>query len=363
MYTPHPTTLSDHENSAQQTLPAAHWAYLFGGAADELTLRKNTTAWQHIELLPRVLRSVQGGHTRIQLFGREYAHPILVAPMAYQQLAHPAGELATALAAAALEAGFVCSTQASTSLENIAELYLPEQGRGPLWFQLYMQHEREFTLELVQRAEQAGYEALVLTVDAPVSGVRDRERQHSFALPAGIEAVNLKHQPLHAPTPFSKSGSVLFDHHMAHAPTWTDVDWLASHTRLPVILKGITHPADATSAIEHGAQGLIVSNHGGRVLDTMPATATVLPSIVKAVHDRVPVLVDGGLRRGSDVFKAVALGATAVLVGRPVLHGLVNQGAQGVAHVLRLLRDELEITMALCGCATLAQVDESMIGG
>lgn len=362
MHTPHPTTLADHENLAQKALPPACSAYLFGGAADELTLKKNATAWQHIELLPRVLRPMVGGHTRIQLFGREYAHPVLVAPMAYQQLAHPEGELASALAAAALGAGFVCSTQASASLENIAELYLPEQGRGPLWFQLYMQHEREVTLELVQRAEQAGYEALVLTVDAPVSGVRDRERQHGFALPADIEAVNLKQQTPKVPSSHRNGSSPLFDHHMAQAPTWEDVDWLASHTRLPVILKGITHPADARLTIEHGAQGLIVSNHGGRVLDTMPATAAVLPSIVKTVDGRVPVLVDGGLRRGSDVFKAVAMGATAVLVGRPVLHGLVNQGAQGVAHVLRLLHDELEITMALCGCANLAQVDESMIG-
>jgi 4-hydroxymandelate oxidase len=377
MHPPNPATqqavtLADHARLAQQAMEPAYWAYLCGGAGDELTLQKNVTAWQHIELLPRVLRPVGGGHTRIQLLGHEYAHPILVAPMAYQKLAHPDGELATAVAAAALGAGFSCSTQTSTSMEAIAKVYLPEPGRGPMWFQLYMQPDRNCTLKLVQGAEQAGYEALVLTVDAPVSGVRDREREHGFTLPAGIEAVNLnelKSRPngfantstTTSTTSPSTGASPLFDHLMKQAPTWADVEWLASHTRLPLILKGITHPADARLAIHHGAQGLIVSNHGGRVLDTMPATARVLPAVVHAVAGRVPVMVDGGIRRGSDVFKALAMGASAVLVGRPVLHGLINQGAHGVAHVLRLLRDELEITMALCGCATIEQIENSLI--
>jgi 4-hydroxymandelate oxidase len=353
-------SLADHEAHAGQVLDDNANAYLNGGAADEITLRENQQAWQHLRLAPRVLRPLEGGHTRVPLLGRTLAHPILIAPMAYQRLAHPHGELATALAAAALGAGLVLSTQASTTLEEVAQLVLKDPDRGPLWFQLYLQHDRGFTRELVQRAEAAGYEALVLTVDAPVSGVRDRERRAGFVLPPGIAAVNLnglRPPPVHALLP---GQSALFDHLLTHAPTWDDVDWLRSITHLPLLLKGITHPVDARLALEHGAAGVIVSNHGGRTLDTMPSTAELLPAVVQAVDGALPVLVDGGIRRGTDVLKAMALGASAVLVGRPVIHGLANAGAQGVAQVLRLLRDELEIAMALCGCRTLEQAAEML---
>lgn len=347
-------SLADHEHHARLVLGDSVWAYFNGGAADEITLRANTQAWQGIELLPRVMRPLAGGHTRVNLLGRELAHPILVAPMAYQHLAHPHGEQATALAAAALGAGLVLSTQASTLLEDVARAFLPDAGRGPLWFQLYLQPGRGFTRELVQRAEAAGFEALVLTVDAPVNGVRDRERRAGFRLPAGVSAVNLaglRESDTAAPT---TGHSAVFDHLMTHAPTWDDIAWLRSVTRLPVLIKGVVHPLDARQALDCGAAGLIVSNHGGRTLDTMPATAALLPRVVQAVAGDAPVLVDGGIRRGTDVLKAMALGASAVLVGRPVLHGLANAGATGVAHVLRLLRDELEIAMALTGCRTLA---------
>jgi 4-hydroxymandelate oxidase len=275
--------------------------------------------------------------------------------MAYQHLAHPHGEMATALAAAALGAGLVLSTQSSTPLEDVARLVLADPDRGPLWFQLYLQADRGFTRELVQRAEAAGYEALVLTVDAPVQGVRDRERRTAFQLPPDISAVNLR--GLRAPETrvLLPGQSALFDDLLTHAPTWDDVAWLRQQTRLPVLLKGISHPDDARQAVRCGAAGLIVSNHGGRTLDTVPATAQLLPAIVQAVGGDLPVLVDGGLRRGTDVLKAIALGASAVLVGRPVLHGLTNAGATGVAHVIRLLRDELEMAMALTGCRTLAE--------
>lgn len=346
------STLADHEQLARLAALPSHWAYLNGGAADEITKRKNVHAWQNMELLPRVLQPLDNLHTQIELLGRLYPHPVFVAPMAYQQLAHPDGELASALAAAAQGAGFVCSTQSSTLLEDVAAVYLPEYGRGPLWFQLYMLHDRGFTLELVKRAERAGYEAIVLTVDAPVSGVRDNERQHDFKLPEHIRAINLQGLAPQTLTPHAI---------LKQAPTWKDVAWLAAHTRLPVLLKGITHPADAGLAIEHGAKGVIVSNHGGRTLDTMPATASVLQSVVQTVAGRVPVLVDGGIRRGTDVLKAIALGADAVLVGRPVLHGLINAGAPGVAHVLRLLKDELEIAMALCGCTSPDQINTRLI--
>jgi 4-hydroxymandelate oxidase len=347
-------SLADHEHHAREKISEAVWAYFNGGAADEITLHANARAWQGLELLPRVMRPLAGGHTRIELLGRTLAHPVLVAPMAYQSLAHPLGELATALAAAALGAGLVLSTQASTRLEHVARAYLPDPGRGPLWFQLYLQPDRGFTQELVQRAESAGFEALVLTVDAPVSGARDAERRAGFLLPPHVSAVNLQGMP-QALAPTSSPGhSALFDGLLAHAPTWEDVAWLRSITRLPVLLKGVVHPDDARQALGCGAAGLIVSNHGGRTLDTVPATAALLPRVLQAVAGDAPVLVDGGIRRGTDVLKAMGLGASAVLIGRPVLHGLANAGATGVAHVLRLLRDELEVAMALTGCRTLA---------
>lgn len=346
-------SLPDHEVLARQNLDIKAQAYFDGGAADETTLRENLQAWQGLKLITRVLRPLAGGHTRVALLGRSLAHPILVAPMAHQRLAHPQGELGTALACAAQGAGLVLSTQASTPLEDVARLVLTEPDRGPLWFQLYLQHDRAFTQDLVRRAEAAGFEALVVTVDAPVNGVRDRERRTGFTLPPGVSSVNLQGRQPAAVVHLQPGQSALFDDLLTHAPTWDDIAWLRSITRLPVLLKGITHPADALLAMEHGAAGIIVSNHGGRTLDTLPATAELLPAVVQAVNGAVPVLVDGGIRRGTDVLKAMALGASAVLVGRPVLHGLANGGAQGVAHVLRLLRDELEIAMALCGCREL----------
>ncbi|MBP6305753.1 MAG: alpha-hydroxy-acid oxidizing protein [Giesbergeria sp.] len=359
---PHSTaSLADHEHWARQTLDANAWAYFSGGAADEITLRANRSAWDDITLQPRVLQALAGGHTQIQLLGRTLAHPILLAPIAFQKMAHPDGELASAVAAAALGAGMVLSTQSSTPLEAVAAAMLGDSGRGALWFQLYLQHDRGFTRQLVQRAEAAGYEALVLTVDAPTSGTRDRERRAGFRLPPGISAVNLAGL---APPPRAElrpGQSALFDDLLRHAPTWDDVAWLQSITQLPVLLKGVLHQGDARQAAALGVAGLIVSNHGGRTLDTAPATAHALPSIANAVHGALPLLVDGGIRRGTDVLKAMALGASAVLLGRPAIYGLAHAGAAGVAHVLRLLRDELEIAMALTGCRTLAQATPALL--
>lgn len=354
------TTLADHERHARGVLDVPTWAYLCGAAADELTFARNVEAWRALELLPRVLKPLAGGHTRVELLGRTLTHPILVAPMAYQRLAHPQGEHATALAAAALGAGLVFSTQASMPLDEIAAAFLPEPGRGPLWFQLYLQPDRAFTRELVRRAELAGFEALVLTVDAPVQGTRDSERRANFRLPAHVSAVNLAGMPPPPARPLSAGESALFDDLLTHAPNWDDVVWLRSITRLPVLLKGVLHPEDARQAVGCGVAGLIVSNHGGRTLDTAIPTAHALPRIAEAVQGDVPLLVDGGIRRGTDVLKAIGLGASAVLVGRPILHGLANAGATGVAHVLRLLRDELEIAMALTGCRTLTEAPSTL---
>lgn len=349
-------TLADHERHARKLLDDNAWAYFSGGAADEITLRANRSAWDEIHLSSRVLRNLVGGHTRMRLLGRTIAHPILLAPVAFQRMAHSDGELATAYAASMQRAGLVLSTQASTPLEQVAQAVLSEPLHGPLWFQLYFQHDRGFTRELIQRAEQAGYEALVVTVDAPSSGARDRERRAGFRLPPGISAVNLAGLPPLRPVFLEAHQSRMFDGLMATAPTWSDIEWLQGITRLPILLKGIMHEDDARLASKIGLSGIIVSNHGGRTLDTVPATAAVLPRIRAAIAGELPILIDGGIRRGTDVLKAIALGAAAVLIGRPYVFRLTNAGAMGVSHVLRLLRDELEIAMALCGCSTLEDV-------
>ena len=353
--------VADHELLAQQQLDANAWAYFSGGAADEITLGANRRAWDQLTLQPRVLRALAGGHTRTELLGRTLSHPILLAPVAYQCMAHPDGELASAYAAAALGAGMVLSTQSSTPIEAVAQAMHGDPDSGPLWFQLYVQHDRGFTRELVRRVETAGAEALVLTVDAPCSGARDRERRAGFRLPAGISAVHLAGLPPAPVQPLAPGHSALFDGLLQHAPTWDDVQWLQSVTRLPVLLKGVLHPLDAAQAARLQVAGLVVSNHGGRTLDTAPATAHALARMADAVQGALPLLVDGGIRRGTDVLKAVALGATAVLLGRPAIYGLAHAGAVGVAHVLRLLRDELEIAMALTGCSTLAQASPALL--
>ena len=249
------------------------------------------------------------------------------------------------------------STQASVELEAIAA-----QAQAPLWFQLYIQPDREFTAALIRRAESAGYQALVLTVDAPVNGVRNREQRAGFALPAGVEAVNLRGmRPLQAQADSQNSSLLLGGPLLAAAPTWADLTWLREQTRLPILLKGVMSGVDAEQALAAGVDGLIVSNHGGRTLDGLPATIDVLPEIAAAVQGRVPLLLDGGIRRGSDILKALALGADAVLVGRPYVFGLAAAGAVGVAHVLQLLRAELEVAMALTGCADLASIGPDVI--
>ncbi|HYD14810.1 MAG TPA: alpha-hydroxy acid oxidase [Hyphomicrobium sp.] len=352
---PGPVCLADYERLAEQRLDANAWAYFAGGAADEITLRWNREAFDALAIRPRVLSGGAGGHTRLTLLGREHLHPIFVAPMAYQKLADKAGECATAAAAAAQDACMVLSMQASVPLEEAAQA-----GATCRWFQLYMQPAREATLRLVRRAEAAGYEALVVTVDAPINGVRNREHRVGFRLPPGIAAENLKDIP-QVLAPVEPGGSAIFDRFMAAAPTWDDLAWLVVETKLPVVVKGILTPEDAVRAIEARVAGIIVSNHGGRTLDTLPATIDVLPGIATAVGGRVPLLLDGGIRRGTDVLKALALGASAVLVGRAVIYGLAVSGAYGVAHVLRLLRDEFEGAMALAGCRTLADIGPHLV--
>ncbi len=354
-------TLSDHAHHALSRLDANALAYFNGGAADEISLRANRCAWDDLYLVPRVLRDMRGGHTRQALLGRTLAHPILLAPVAYQRLAHPDGELAMAHAAAALGAGLVLSMQASVAMLAVSRVILPAPDRGPLWFQLYMQHDRGFVQELVRRAEHAGYEALVLTVDAPVHGARDRERRAGFQLPPDVSAVNLS-DITRTPAPQADNADTgLCGGLIDIAPTWDDIRWLQQQTKLPILLKGVLHEDDARMARDAGLAGLVVSNHGGRTLDTAIPSAWALPRIAQALAGSMPIMVDGGIRRGTDVLKAIALGATAVMIGRPAIHGLANAGAVGVAHVLRLLRDELEIAMALSGCARLSDATSTLL--
>lgn len=345
-------TLADHEALARQNLPPATWAYVAGGAADGHTLLANTTAWQHLGLRPRVLPTTRELDTRITLWGRTHPTPLLVAPMAQHNAVHPDAERATALAASALGVGLVLSTQSHTPLEEVAHTYRPAPGQGPLWFQLYPHPDKGWVLALALRAQAAGYGALVLTVDAPVQGVRDMERRSGWQ---GMPSGGFAH-----PEP-SRPGAGDVATLLAQAWSWDDVAWLQAQVHLPVLLKGISHPADARQACRLGIAGVVVSNHGARTLDTVPPTAQVLQEVVQAVQGDGVVLVDGGIRRGTDVVKALACGAQAVLVGRPVLYGLANAGATGAAHVLRTLLDETQAAMALCGCTTTDALDINLL--
>jgi 4-hydroxymandelate oxidase len=327
-------------------------------AADNLTARANIEAWQNITLMPRVLKNFRGSHTHSTLLGRRAPCPIFTAPMAYQRLAHPQGETALAMAAAVQGAGVVLSTQTSTPMKEVAKVVLNDPNCGPLWFQLYLQHDEVFNRNFIKDIEAAGFEAIVLTVDAPINGMRDNERRAGFKLPKDVFPVHLKDLPV-LPVKQDSINTIL--DLMNYAPDWAGVEKLLSMTKLPVLIKGIAHPEDAKLAKKLKVQGIIVSNHGGRTLDTVAPTALLLPGIVRAVKGSMPVIVDGGIRRGTDILKAIALGASAVMVGRPLVYALACEGVYGVAHAVKLLRDEFEIAMALCGCKTIQDIDDTIL--
>lgn len=346
-------SLPDYAAHFARRAPPAVRAFVDGAAADGLTAQRNRAAFDDVSLLPRVLRDMNGASAVLELLGQRHPYPILAAPTAYHRLVHPEGEVATARACGLTGTALVASTLASMPLEAMAAA-----TPAPLWFQLYVQPRWEDTLALARRAEAAGCTALMLTVDAPVSGIRNMEQRGGFHLPDDVRAVNLPASP---PPPPAGVGSPVFQGLLESAPGWSTVERLCRDTALPVLLKGILHPDDAARAVEAGCGGVVVSNHGGRVLDTAPPALTMLPKVVARVKGRVPVLMDGGIRRGTDIVKALALGARAVLVGRPVLHALGVGGLAGVAHMFTLLQTELEAAMALTGCRTLADIDRAML--
>ena len=338
--------VDDYEEAARERLEPEVYGYVAGGAGDEHTLRGNAAAFERWELRPRVLVDVGSVTTATTVLGSEVALPVLVAPTAFQRLCDPEGELATARAAASAGTVMTLSTLSSVTP---AELAAAVPG-AVQWFQLYWSRDRGFTQGLVEAAVEAGFAALMLTVDLPVAGRRERDVRAAFALPDDLPLPNLPealrranfHQALHA---------VVDD-----TLTWRDLEWLRSICPLPMVVKGVLTAEDALLAAEHGAAAVVVSNHGGRQLDGVPPTLDVVPEVVEAVGERVEVLVDGGIRRGTDVLKALALGARATLTGRAVLFGLAADGEQGVADVLRLLRDELELGLKLLGCTSPAEV-------
>lgn len=348
----------DFEAIARELLPKMAYDYYVSGANDQITLCENRSAFGRIELFPRVMVDVSQIDTRTSLFGVPLSVPFMIAPTAFQRMAHPDGELATARAARAQGVAMCVSTIASTTLEDVAAA-----APDVRWFQVYVYKDREITRRLVARAEAAGYQALALTVDTPKFGRRYADVRNGFHLPPGITVANFADAGLEQlGTASGESGlaaysASLFDPSL----TWRDVEWLQSITALPVLVKGVMRPDDAQKAIDHGAKGIIVSNHGGRQLDTVPATISVLPAIARVVSGRVPLLLDGGIRRGTDIVKALALGAQTVLVGRPVLWGLGVGGQAGVEKVLAILREELELAMMLAGTPTLADIDASLV--
>lgn len=332
-------TALDYLPYAEERLSKEVWQYLQSGTGYGLSTSHNRKVFEDISLMPRPLSDVKGGNTHIELFGQSFSHPVILAPLAYQRLFHQEGETASAMASTAQGGQMVVSSLASQTLEKIIEA-----ADQALWFQLYWQADRDSTLRLVKRALNAGYSAIMFTVDAPV-------KQASIALPREVSAVNLEAPIALAQQPAGES--IVFDGWMKQAPGWDDLMWLRDQISVPLIIKGVMHPEDAEYAVNLGCDGIVVSNHGGRVLDGVPGSLKMLPQITRAISGKAKILFDSGIRNGQDVFKALALGADAVMVGRPYVWGLSSYGALGVAHVIRLMRDELEMTMALSGVKNL----------
>lgn len=351
--------LHDLEPLAKETLPGPIFDFIAGGAEDEITLRANRAAFEAITFRPRVLVDVSSVDPSTTVLGQALPFPVMLAPVAMHKLAHPHGEAATARAAKSAGTVMILSTMSSVSIEDVAAA-----ADGPKWFQLYCYTEKGVTERLVKRAEAAGFRALCITVDVPRLGRRERDLRHVLEFPPDVIPQNFVQEIDMSSIPLKSQGSVISAYAaslMDQALTWDTIGWLKSITSMPVIVKGILTPEDALLAADHGASAIVVSNHGGRQLDSSPATVAVLPEIVDAVGSRLDVIVDGGVRRGTDVLKALALGARAVLIGRPYIWGLAVNGEAGVAQVLSLLSIELEWAMALCGVTSVDQVTRRLV--
>ncbi|PYL93230.1 MAG: alpha-hydroxy-acid oxidizing enzyme [Verrucomicrobia bacterium] len=349
--------IDDYHRAARARLPKDVLDYYEGGALDEITLRENTAGWERLKLYYHVLAGVGTRDLSTTILGQSISLPIGIAPMAFQKLACAAGEIATANAAKSVGTLFILSSFSNTAMESV----LP-QAASPRWFQLYVYKDRAITEELVHRAEAAGAEAIVVTADAPGLGTRERDMRNSFRLPDDLALENLV--PLGKGNFPKVTGSALAAYVRENFKSdlkFEDLDWLCGCTRLPIIVKGVCRGDDARRAAEHGAKAVVVSNHGGRQLDTAPATCEALSAVAAAVGDLCEIYVDGGIRRGSDVLKAIALGARAVLLGRPILWGLCVGGAQGATDVLEILRRELDEAMLLCGCTELGDINRSLL--
>jgi 4-hydroxymandelate oxidase len=341
--------LDDVEARARELMPDVVYNFVAGGAADETTIRWNRERFADLKLKQRVLRDLSGLDPSITLFGEKLPLPIILAPTAGHRYTHPEGELATARGAGAVGATMVLSSGTHTTIEDVMAV-----ARAPLWYQLYVLKDRAITAALVERVQAAGAKVLCVTVDSALDGARYRQQREILEIPPGVTYPHLAgvREP---------SSIQTLDQVIPANLTWKDIEWLRSITRVPLLLKGIMSGEDALAGITAGADGIIVSNHGGRCLDTLPATIEVLPEIVAAVKGRVPVMVDGGIRRGTDVVKALALGAAAVHIGRPYVYGLAVGGAAGVEHVLKLLRQELLMAMSLLGCPTIPSITRDVL--
>jgi 4-hydroxymandelate oxidase len=355
---PEPISLDEYEAAAEARLPGPSFDYLAGGAADEQTLRRNRTAWGHWLLRPRALRGVAEPDLATTVLGQAITLPVLLAPTAMQRLAHPEGERAAARAAAAAGTIYVAATLSTCSLEEIAAA-----AAGRRWFQLYALRDRRLTELLVRRAETTGYQAICLTIDVPAPGRRERDLRNRFSLPPGLTLANF-HTDAGGELPPMPEGAALIPYIAAQIDpllSWDDLPWIRSLSRLPLVIKGIMTREDAERAVHAGAVGVVVSNHAGRQLDSAPAGIEVLQEVVDAVQGRCEVYVDGGVRRGTDVLKALALGARAVLIGRPYLWGLAVDGEAGARRVLDLLAEELRTAMILCSCPDARSVDPRIL--
>jgi 4-hydroxymandelate oxidase len=343
------------EVAAADLLSTVAHDYYRSGAWGERTVRENVEAWGRLWLRPHCMVDVSARDPSIDLLGVRVPSPLLVAPTALHRMAHDEGEVATARAAGACGLPMVLSSLSTCTVEAVAAA-----TKAPLWMQIYISQDRGFTRALAQRAQAAGCKALMVTVDTPVWGVRERDIHNGFRVPDGLRMANLERpgQPTgHSGRGIGESLGWTIDASL----TWKDLELLREAVSIPVLVKGVLRGDDAARAIEHGAAGVVVSNHGGRQLDGAMATANALPEVVQAVAGRAPVIVDGGIRRGTDILRALAMGAAAVQVGRPVLWGLAVGGADGVERVLRILMDEFSIAMALAGCASVGSIRRDLI--